>query len=113
MKPQKKEWWEKSGRYQTSKAEADFIADCLLDDGWIRPPCKVGDKINYIDRYSNEVEEDVIKFFTITRNGVKPILTRHNTKFWDMYEWGKTVFLTKSEAEQKLKEVRGENADTV
>ena len=80
------------------------LADHLLANGVIVPPCKVGDVLFYIDRYSGEVEEDEVKFFTVTKNGIKPILTRHNIKFWEMYKWGKTVFLTKEEAEQALKE---------
>lgn len=24
------------------------IADCILEDGWIKPPCKVGDTVYYI-----------------------------------------------------------------
>ena len=69
-------------------------------------PCKIGDTIYYIDRDSNVIEEDSVKFFTITKDGIKPILKRHNKKFWEFYEWGKTVFLTKEEAEAKLKEVQ-------
>lgn len=80
-------------------------ADYLLANGVIVPPCKVGDKIYYLDRHSKKVEEDTVRFLTITeKNGVRPILIRHNTKFWDFYEWGKTVFLTKEEAERALVE---------
>lgn len=84
---------------------AKIIADHLLANGVIVPPCKVGDKIYYLDRHSKKVEEDTVRFLTITeKNGVRPILIRHNTKFWDFYEWGKTVFLTKEEAERALAE---------
>lgn len=90
--------------YLLCKENIELLTDHILADGWIRPPCKVGDKIYYIDKYSGKVEEDIVRFFTVTQNGTKPILVRHNTKFWDMYEWGKTVFLTKEEAERALKE---------
>ena len=86
------------------------IADYLLANGVIVPPCKVGDILYYLDRYSKSIETDTVKYFTVTKNGCKPILERHNVKFWEMYEWGKTVFLTKEEAEQALKE-RENNAD--
>jgi hypothetical protein len=33
-------------------------------------------------------------------------LTRHNKKFWEFYEWDKTVFLTREEAEKRLKELQ-------
>lgn len=81
----------------------DKAADHLLANGVVVPPCKVGDKIYYLDRYSGEVEEDTVKFFTFTKNGVRPLLERHNKRFWEFYSWGKTVFLTKEEAEQALK----------
>lgn len=68
-------------------------------------PCKIGDTIYYIDRYSNVVEKDSVKFFTFTKDGIKPILNRHNKKFWEFYEWGKTVFLTREEAEFALNNI--------
>ena len=83
---------------------AKTIADHLIANGVIVPPCKVGDTLYYLDRYSKSVETDTVKFFTITKNGCKPILTRHNIKFWEMYEWGKTVFLTREDAERALEE---------
>jgi hypothetical protein len=77
-------------------------ADHLIANGVTVLPCNVGDKIYYIDRFTHKVEKDTVKFLTITKNGVKPILTRHNIKFWDFYELGKTVFFTKEEAEAHL-----------
>lgn len=65
-------------------------------------PCKIGDTIFYINKYTNVIESDVVKFFTFTKDGIKPILKLHNKKFWDFYEWGKTVFLTREEAEATL-----------
>ena len=103
----KKEWWEKSGRYQTSKAEADYIADHLIENGVVVPPCKVGGTV-YIT-YGNEVTKGVL-----TR------IVRDNLfTFYDVwvenerytYTVGdEEIFLTKSEAEATLKEMRGGNA---
>lgn len=81
---------------------AEVVADYLLDNGVTVLPCNVGDKIYYIDRYTGKIDEDTVKFLTITKNGVKPILTYHNIKFWDFYVLGKTAFLTKDEAEATL-----------
>ena len=80
----------------------EAVADYLLDSGVTVLPCNVGDKIYYIDRYTDKIDEDTVKFLTITKNGAKPILTYHNIKFWDFYELGKTAFLTKDEAEANL-----------
>jgi hypothetical protein len=82
------------------------LEDDLESGKIIRLHCKVGDTIYYINRNNNVVEEDVVKFFTFTKDGIKPILTRHNKKFWEFYEWNKTVFLTREEAEAKLKELQ-------
>lgn len=112
----KKEWWEKSGRYQTSKAEADYIADCLLDDGWVRPPCKVGDTVYYPWIYNgqcgiafNEVES--IKIY-VNRLPIAVVEDWRSDMpmpiCFTIEDSGKTVFLTKAEAEQKLKGKRGE-----
>lgn len=80
----------------------EAVADYLLDIGVTVLPCNVGDKIYFIDRYTGKIDEDTVKFLTITKNGVKPILTKHNIKFWDFYKLGKTAFLTKDEAEATL-----------
>ena len=80
----------------------EAVADYLLDSGVTVLPCNVGDKIYYIDRYTGKIDDDTVKFLTITKNGIKPILTSHNIKFWDFYELGKTAFFTKDEAEAKL-----------
>lgn len=66
-------------------------------------PCKIDDEIYYINKYDNMVESDIVKFFTITKDGIKPILKYHNKKFWNFYEWGKNVFLTREEAEAALR----------
>ena len=70
----------------------------------LRLPCKVGDTVYFI--YHNEVHhEEVKRFFQC--NGGK----NWGIVLWGMYpdlyfdQFGKTVFLTKEEAEQKLKEM--------
>ena len=82
---------------------ADDIADFLLDDGWIRPPCKVGDTVYYIA--GNKVYKSKCHAITL-----QPTMQIH------LYDYDgdnarystKSVFLTKEQAEQKLKELRGE-----
>lgn len=78
------------------------VVNALIANGVTVLPCNVGDKIYYIDRYAGKIDEDTVKFLTITKNGVKPILTYHNIKFWDFYELGKTAFFTREEAELHL-----------
>lgn len=84
----------------------EFVAEYLLENGVIVPPCKFGDTV-----YSNvlgEIEGFVVvsmelaymaKGFVgefVSNNGTYPMLF----KFENI---GKTVFLTKEEAEQALK----------
>ena len=113
------DWWEKAGHKQTSKASADYIADCLLDDGWVRLPCKVGDTVYFPNEGYHDSAE--IERIYIDENGVSFAWVQYDygpdiVEVWDDGEFsideiGKTVFLTieaKAEAEQKLKEMRGE-----
>lgn len=62
----------------------------------IELPCKVGDKVYVIEQ---DWDNDYNYFYYIDEY-----------KFTlDLFgNWGKTVFLTKAEAEQKLKELKGE-----
>lgn len=90
---------------------AKIIADHLLANGVIVPPCKVGDKIYTYG--AKRVKEWKITFcgensrgeflFKAVDEGFKNLLD-----FWN-YEIGKTVFLTKEEAECALAERVGRN----
>ena len=92
---------EKLGKYE------DLEEQGLL----LRLPCKVGDTIWYVDEddddYPIKLEID-----TISRNDNKNIWYYANDDVYGKFgfidsDFGKTVFLTKSEAEAKLKELRG------
>lgn len=88
---------------------AENIADDLLANGVIVPPCKVGDSIYWLKRdpetyewyiYQGKVDS-VRRYDDTTFIYISPIC------FFSETEIGKTVFLTREEAEAKLKE--GEN----
>ena len=90
---------------------AEIIADGLLADGWMRPPCKVGDtayhltSIDTLDELNVAVifegkvcsiskEVEALWFFCRYDNGLN---------FWYTdRDIGKTVFLTREEAEAEL-----------
>ena len=85
---------------------AEDIADHLLDNGVIVPPCKVGDII-----YSTELNfacQRKVKGFETFINA--PVYAGATWKC-NTNDFGKTVFLTKDQAEQKLKEMRVENGN--
>ena len=71
----------------------------------LRLPCKVGDTVYYIDDYY--VYADKVNSIEIRKENGKYIFC---IAYMDYKEedFGKTVFLTKEEAEQKLAEMRKE-----
>ena len=90
--------------------KADFserFADVLLADGWIRPPCEVGDKLYYIAYRSNDgktekyIKEETVEMISIDSRSIYAHIPR--ALLIDLADLGKTVFLTREEAEQALK----------
>lgn len=77
---------------------------------YIELPCNIGDAVYHIIReieiaeesiYAVRIYEDKHIAFSASRKGGRIVFRKD--------EIGKTVFLTKSEAEQKLKELLGDN----
>ena len=69
-------------------------------------PCKVGDTLyRLVPNLYREYVEIKIAQFVINKNGIY-FMTDKGVS-WSADKIGKTVFLTKSEAEAKLKELRG------
>ena len=75
-------------------------------------PCKVGDKVYLFDKALN-ILEFVISSYVIYSYGDCHFVARHKRDGWPVskifwsYEIGKTVFLSKEEAEEKKKRNRG------
>lgn len=92
----------------------DSLADYLIENGVIVPPCRAGDTVYYVSdsplnlsvQANTIYEADVSRIIT-TRYGTTLVIQIHNsygcTEIPDVNDWGKTVFLTKEEAEQALK----------
>lgn len=79
---------------------ANALADYLLANGLIVLPCKVGDVVYEI--VHGVVGETEATGFIVCQDGTILMLTKH---FFPLSrEIGKTVFLTREEAEAKLKE---------
>jgi len=81
--------------------EKELTADYLLANGVIVPLCKVGDKLYIVADVSKAIVESVVMGVWIIEDSIS-ILTIHGVIINDSF--GKTVFLTKEEAEEKLKE---------
>ena len=110
----KTEWLEKECDHETNKELVEYVADYLIDDGWIRPPMKLGQMCfkPWYSAWSDEVRQYRVSSITQKADGsFKMRLTDLVTK--SVFEitpdkLGKSFFLTKEQAEQKLKEMRGE-----
>ena len=73
---------------------AEIIADYLLANGVLVPPCKVGDMVYEVGT-DKEIYQSTITKIIYDTNGIA----------FDETAIGKTVFLTKEQAEEKLKEL--------
>lgn len=93
-----------------SKSRCRIAAEELLANGVRVPPCKVGDKV-YM-RFEGEITPlTIIRISTLeTIDGISRCYDAKNkivsTSFTDRHI-NKTMFLTKEEAEEKLKEREG------
>ena len=96
------------------------LADHLLANGVIVPPCKVGDEVYVLTTDSlSGIEKSRVKRMTLQnlQDGmtikiiVPCICDDWGNAVWEFYpdDFGKTVFLTKEEAEKALKERSGGN----
>ena len=85
---------------------------------YIELPCKVGDEV-YVIKNNKIHTKDIVYY-----NKIHSRIAEQNEEYWHCVDkdrisinvitfypedFGKTVFLTKSEAEQKLKELLGDN----
>lgn len=96
-------------KYEHSgKCKNELTADHLLANGVIVPPCKVGDKVYMlVTRKTHSVEFEKGKRMLRVDNQHTFIKQTHLTKlnfFKVLDDFGKTIFLTKEEAEQALKD---------
>lgn len=94
-------------KYLTSDKSINAIADYLLDNGVIVPPCKVGDKVYQVTR--NFISEFRVRFIEISTCGNLFLHTDlisgiiHTGEIFPESEIGKTVFLAEEEAEKALR----------
>lgn len=72
-------------------------------------PCKVGDTVYTTTWWDDVQEKVVVKGKTYYRTVHNHKVTKSTFSYSDINDFGKTVFLTKPEAEAKRKELRGNN----
>ena len=88
---------EKLGKYEDLEEQGRLV----------KLPCKIGTEVYDITWWDNVQEKVVIKGKTYHRTVYKHKVTKLPFTYSDIDNFGKTVFLTKAEAEAKLKELRG------
>ena len=86
---------EKLGKYE----------DLEEQDRLIKLPCKIGTEVYDITCWDDIEEKVVVKGKAYYRTVRKHKVTKLPFTYSDIDNFGKTVFLTKSEAEQKLNEM--------
>lgn len=89
-----------NGEYIETEVNVDEIADYLIENGVVVLPCKVGDVVYRI--YTRAwIGEDVVREVVVSENGVFYIDDKG--RMTSCNKFGKTVFLTREDAEAKLK----------
>jgi hypothetical protein len=84
------------------KPYEEYIAEYLIDNNTIVTPCKVGDMTYILGKFTGQVIPTEVTGFYYGKN--KVILQLDNGTVTDVdIQLGKTVFLTKEEAEKALK----------
>ena len=106
--------WHSTLKERWMPEAVEKLADYLLANGVIVPPCKVGDVVYYVNEYpfnvsvqANTIYEAKVVRITTSSLGTTIVIQIHNdygcTEIPDVNDWGKTVFPTREEAEQALK----------
>jgi hypothetical protein len=99
--------WE-NNRHNVLQKLADY--EDLEEQGrLVKLPCKIGDEVYNITWWDDVQEKVVVKGKAYCRTVHKHKVTKSTFTCFDINNFGKTVFLTKEEAEAKLKELRGKN----
>jgi hypothetical protein len=89
---------------------AEVVADYLLDNGVMVPPCKVGDTVWFNTFKKNATVCVGVQPHKIDRIDISFVCDTKNLIETHIHDWeiGKTVFLTREEAEKALAERSGE-----
>ena len=90
---------EKLGEYEDLKEQGRLI----------KLPCKIGEKVYNITWWDDVQEKVKVAGKTYYRTVHKHKVSKSTFGYTDIEEIGKTVFLTKSEAKARLKELRCNN----
>lgn len=97
-----KEYWEHKQVAEYLRKLKDY--EDLEEQGrLLKLPCKVGDTVYKVNKASRKVTQHKVREIEDEQ------VVFENYDYCSFNRFGKTVFLTKSEAEAKLKELRGDD----
>ena len=87
----------------------ECLADYLLENSVIVPPCKVGDTVYVISRYYTgtwKIYSCTVEYITKYKSNsfINAVFSRDINFGLNIVEFGKTIFLTREEAEKALAE---------
>lgn len=90
---------------------AEYLAEYLIENGVIVPPCKVGDTVYVVNETVGKVFRNTVIGITIgeskntntIRVGYRNIYGETSCRKFRWAQFGKQVFFTRKEAEQVLK----------
>lgn len=90
------------GEYYTL---AENLADDILADGWIRPPCKVGTTVFCIVDGFDRVMEGRVKFYTVHSNCIiyEVAIDGYFAQRYNNTDFGCKIFFAREEAEKALR----------
>lgn len=99
--------WE-NNRHNVLQKLADY--EDLEEQGrLVKLPCKIGTKVYNTTWWDDVPEEVIVAGKTYYRTDRRHIVSESTFDYSDIEEFGKTVFLTREEAEERLKELRCNN----
>ena len=91
---------------------AELIDDAIITDGWMRPPCKVGDTVYCVE--NNQITECVVRNITLDPKGLECLRISPKHKYTRCtfihsknLENLDRIKFTKEEAEKALQGVKG------
>lgn len=95
--------------YDIMKNRLAELEDKITDETLVELPCKVGDTVYEVFKEHKPpfIKETTIEKIVITVKGFKLRLSRNSVYETAISSLGKTLFLSKAEAEAKLKELQG------
>ena len=91
----------------TSSYCAEALADAILDEGVILPPCKVGDIVYVLGKFTGQIIESKVMTISMSEDDVFLHLD-NGTYVTESQQIGKTAFLTRKEARKALKQMEKE-----